>query len=704
MKKLCFLIVVLAAIFTPARADEGLWLPSLIGQLKIEDMRAQGFRLTAEDLYSVNEGSLKDAIVQFGGGCTGELVSADGLLLTNHHCGYSQIQAHSSVANDYLTHGFWAMNRQQELPNPGLKVSFLIRMDDVTKRALAGVEASMSEEVRAEKIAENSRAIVDEAVAGTHYRASVEPFYYGNQYFIFVYEEYLDVRLVAAPPSSIGKFGGDTDNWIWPRHTGDFSVFRVYAGPDNRPAPYSPDNVPFTPKRFLTIAAQGASEGDFTFVYGFPGRTYEYVTSDAVRYLVEHGNPHKVALRTIRLDIMNEFQSADPAVRIQYASKHAGVANAWKKWQGEMRGLIRNNVVREKLDGEAEFMAWAQDKPEYQHVLPRLHALYAEQEPYAFARDYVNEAFGAIELTRFAATFTALDGMNKEQIDRLRASAAAFFKNYSSAIDHRTAAAMLEAYDENVPEAFKPPLLSAYKSRFGSLAAAVDDLFDRSAFTTPERVEALLALSGKKRAKAVKNDPAVQLYDAFMTLYRGEIAPEYARLDREITTLYRTYMAGMMARESDRTFYPDANSTLRVAYGKVAGYMPMDAVCYEPYTSIEGIMEKDDPNVYDYDIPQSLRDLYASKDYGRWAVDGTVPVCFIATNHTSGGNSGSPILNARGELLGLNFDRTWEGTMSDIRYDPEICRNISVDIRYVLFVIEKVGNAGYLLDEMRFAE
>ncbi len=699
MVKKIIVLLALVATCSPVRADEGMWLPNLIGQLKIKDMQAQGFQLTAEDLYSVNEGSLKDAIVRFGSGCTGELVSADGLLLTNHHCGYGQIQSHSSVENDFLTYGFWAMNRRQELPNPGLKVSFLVRMDDVTERALRGVTASMSEQERGAAIAENSRAIVDGAVSGTHYRASVEPFYYGNQYFLFVYEEYTDVRLVAAPPTSIGKFGGDTDNWVWPRHTGDFSVFRIYAGPDNRPAPYSPDNVPFTPKRFLTIATQGAQEGDFTFVYGFPGRTSEYIVSDAVRYLIEQGNPHKIALRTQRLNIIDEFRSADPAVRIQYAAKHANVANSRKKWQGEMRGLIRRNVVQEKRDGEAAFEAWAQERPAYRDVLPRLRALYAELEPLKFAYDYVNEAFGAIELAMFAGRFAG--AKDRATIESLRDASADFFRNYSPAIDRRTATAMLEAYEANVPEAFRPAILAEYKADYGSIATAVDMLFERSAFTTPEKLNALSASNDIEAA--VENDPAVQLYDAFMMLYFTRIEPEQTRIEAEITTLYRSLMAGMMEREQDRVFYPDANSTLRVAYGKVSGYVPRDAVYYEPYTSIEGILEKDDPAVSNYNIPQILKDLYAAKDYGRWAVDGTVPVCFLATNHTSGGNSGSPILNSRGELLGLNFDRTWEGTMSDIRYDLEICRNISVDIRYVLFVIEKIGGAGYLLDEMRFA-
>ncbi|MCD8186760.1 MAG: S46 family peptidase [Rikenellaceae bacterium] len=706
MRKRFTLLLILLLGFGSVRADEGMWLPNLIGKLKIKDMQAQGFQLTAKDLYDVNEGSLKDAIVRFSSGCTGELVSADGLLLTNHHCGYGQIQAYSSVENDYLTHGFWAMSREQELPNPGLKVSFLVRMDDVTKQVLRGVRPSMTEQQRSDKIAENSLAIEEKAAANTHYRASVEPFYYGNQYFLFVYEDFEDVRLVGAPPSSIGKFGGDTDNWMWPRHTGDFSIFRVYAGPDNKPAPYSPENVPYQPKRFLTVSTQGAAEGDFTFVYGFPGRTYEYITSEAVRYMVEKGNPHKINLRTIRLNIMSEEQEKSVQTRIQYAFKHARVANSWKKWQGEMKGLIRRNVIREKEEAELDFMAWAQNKKEYAHVLPELNALYRELEPYAFARDYVNETYGAIELVGLATTLITPDmtELDERQWNNLHNYVADFFKNYSPVIDRRTAIRMLQEYDRNVPEMFQPAILADYKNQYGSIEAAVDDLFDRTMFVSQDQIEELLKLDPEAINVAVKADPVAQLYQDFNRLYRSGILPEYNRINREITPLYRVYMKGMMEREKSRIFYPDANSTLRIAYGKVNGYAPMDAVYYEPYTSIEGIMEKDDPHVYDYDIPQSLRDLYAAKDYGRWKVNGSVPVCFIATNHTTGGNSGSPILNAKGELLGLNFDRTWESTMSDVRYDPEICRNISVDIRYVLFVIDKIGGAGYLLNEMRFAE
>ena len=445
MRKLTYLALTLSLLFTlPAsRADEGMWLPSLIEQGRIKDMQAKGFRLTAQDLYAVNQASLKDAIVRFGSGCTGELISDQGLLITNHHCGYGQIQQHSSVEHDYLTNGFAAMNRSEELANPGLVVSFLVEMRDVTDAILKGVKPDMDEAERTKIIDRNKKKAVQTATKGNHYKASVEALYYGNQYFLFIYEVFEDVRLVFAPPSAVGKFGGDTDNWMWPRHTGDFSIFRVYAGKDNKPAPYSPDNVPYKPRKSFTISLKGVEEGDFTFVYGFPGRTYQYLHSEAVRYTQELGDPHKVHLRTLRLEVMNRAMAADPAVRIQYAAKNASVSNAWKKWQGEMKGLQRLGTVAKKQAFEKEFESWAADKPAYSGVTRRLAALYDTLEPYAFARDYHTEAVMAIELLKFAGNFANVTRFDDETIDKLQAAADKFFKDYVPTIDHQTAQAML---------------------------------------------------------------------------------------------------------------------------------------------------------------------------------------------------------------------------------------------------------------------
>ncbi len=572
------------------RADEGMWLPSLIGEGRIGDMRAKGLRLTAQDLYSVNRACLKDAIVRFGGGCTGELISDQGLLITNHHCGYGQIQQHSSVEHDYLTHGFAAMSRGEELPNPGLTVSFLVEMRDVTDQMLKGVSNKMDDAKRAKIMDRNKKAILERAVDGGRYRASVEALYYGNQYFLFVYEVFEDVRLVFAPPSAVGKFGGDTDNWMWPRHTGDFSLFRVYAGPDNKPAPYSTDNVPYVPKKSFTISLKGIRQGDFTFVYGFPGRTYRYLHSEAVRYIQEKSDPHKVKLRTLRLDIMNRAQAADPAVRIQYAAKNASVSNAWKKWQGEMKGLRRLGTVAKKRAFEREFEAWAADKPEYAGVTERLSALYDSLEPYAFAIDYHNEAAMAIEVLKFAGQFAAVQEWTPEIIDRLRQVAARFYKDYVPAIDRETARVLGAEYRRQAPE------------RFRVAGVDMDAVFDSTLFVDSARVRRLLELEDPQAiGRMVAEDPAVKAYRAFQDVYQLKIAPVHVELNRQIEREYRTYMRGMMEmRQGEHEFYPDANSTLRIAYGKVDGYRPADAVRYEPVSTLEGVMQKDDPEVYDY--------------------------------------------------------------------------------------------------------
>ena len=699
MKKIVLLILALFCLKgVPALADEGMWVPALI-QSRIKDMKAKGFKLTAEDIYSINRSSLKDAVLLFGSGCTGEVISDEGLFLTNHHCGYYFIGSHSSVEHDYLTNGFWAMNRSEELPNPGLTVSFLIRMEDVTDRALKGVGDEMPQAERDSMVKANAAGVIAKATAGTHYEAAVEPFYYGNQYFLFVYEKFRDVRLVAAPPSAIGKFGGDTDNWMWPRHTGDFSMFRIYADKNNNPADYSKDNVPYRPRRSFTISTAGLKEGDFTMVYGNPGRTMQYVVSDAIDYAVNRGNPAKIKMRTMRLEIMNAEQAKDPATRIAYAAKNARVSNQWKKWQGESKGLARLGTLDKKRAFEAQFTAWAADKPLYRDVLPKLRALYAELAPYAFARDYYQEAYQAIEMTQFAQN--AAKGIFKPDAEK---AGDGFFKNYSQTIDRLRTQAVLGEYVKNVPAEWTPAYFLEAVQKAGGVDRYVDELFEQSNFSTIEKYKALASADSATKAAALQNDPALLLAEAFNTFYNTKVDGTYKRLNTEINTLYRLYMKGLMEMQPDRTFFPDANLTLRVAYGTVEGYSPVDAVYYEPFSTIDGIMEKDNPDIYDYNIPQRLRDLYRTKEYGRWNVDGSVPVCFLATNHTTGGNSGSPVLNGRGQLVGINFDRTWESTMSDYEFDVVKCRNIIVDIRYVLFVIDRIGNAGYLLDEMRFAK
>ena len=707
MKKVT--IVVLALMLAlGAKADEGMWLPSLISQ-RITDMQEKGFRLSAEDIYSVNQASLKDAVVLFGRGCTGELISAEGLLLTNHHCGYGQIQKHSSVEHDYLKDGFWAMSREEELPNPGLSVSFLERMEDVTDIILNGYESGMSEDQRVEIVKNNSKALIDEVTKdGKGLRATVEALYYGNQYFLFLYRQYEDVRLVGAPPSSIGKFGGDTDNWMWPRHTGDFSMFRIYADKNNNPAPYSEDNVPYRPKKYFRISTNGVQEGDFTFIYGFPGSTKEYIHSEGVRYIEETGDPHKINLRTLRLDIMNKYQAQSQKVRIQYSSKNANVSNAWKKWQGEVKGIKKMKTVQTKQKFEKAFDKWAKGG-EFDGVIGRIAGIYKELEPYQFATDYYSETIRTVEITNFAMSIARLfvqeDSTMTFDSAKAAALAEAFYKDWYLPIDKESFVAVMTEYDRNVPADFKPEYYKEKLASYGSVDAWAEDIFTGSIFTDPDKVAALTA--GDK--DFVMADPATEFFNEFLKWYATDIQPVTTRLNQELQLAYRDYMRGQMVycrtQRIPKAFYPDANLTLRVAYGHIKGYSPADGVYYTPSSTIKGIMEKDNPDIFDYNIPQRLRDIYATKDYGRWAdASGEVPVCFIATNHTTGGNSGSPVINADGDLIGLNFDRVWEGTMSDIIFDPEICRNIALDVRYVLFTIDKIGEADYLFDEMTFTE
>ena len=710
MKNRTRLIALIATILMgiSAKADEGMWLPSLISQ-RIADMQEKGFRLSAEDIYSVNQASLKDAVVLFGRGCTGELISAEGLLLTNHHCGYGQIQKHSSVEHDYLKDGFWAMSREEELPNPGLSVSFLERMEDVTDIILKGYEPGMSEDQRVEIVRNNSKALIDEVTKeGKGLRATVEALYYGNQYFLFLYRQYEDVRLVGAPPSSIGKFGGDTDNWMWPRHTGDFSMFRIYADKDNNPAPYSEDNVPYRPKKYFRISTKGVQEGDFTFIYGFPGNTKEYIHSEGVRYIEEIGDPHKINLRTLRLDIMNKYQAQSQKVRIQYSSKNANVSNAWKKWQGEVKGIKKMKTVQTKQEFEKAFDRWAQGG-EFDGVIDRIAGIYKELEPYQFATDYYSETVRTVEIANFAMSIARLFVQEDSTMTFDSAKAAglaeAFYKDWYLPIDKESFVAVMNEYDKNVPADFKPEYYKERLASYGSVDAWAEDIFTGSIFTDPDKVAALTA--GDK--DFVMADPATEFFNEFLKWYAADIQPVTTRLNQELQLAYRDYMRGQMVycrtQRVPKAFYPDANLTLRVAYGHIKGYSPADGVYYTPSSTIKGIMKKDNPDIFDYNIPQRLRDIYATKDYGRWAdASGEVPVCFIATNHTTGGNSGSPVINADGDLIGLNFDRVWEGTMSDIVFDPEICRNIALDVRYVLFTIDKIGEADYLFEEMTFTE
>lgn len=699
LKKTIIALAISALAVSGAKADEGMWLPSLVGS-RIADMQAKGFKLSASDIYDVNQASLKDAVVLFGRGCTGELISSEGLVLTNHHCGYSMIQRHSTVEHDYLKDGFWAMTQKDELPCKGLTVSFLDRMEDVTSVILQGYEPTMDENERVGIVRKNSKALTDK-IAEEGLRGTVEALYYGNQYFLFVYREYRDVRFVGAPPSSIGKFGGDTDNWMWPRHTGDFSMFRVYTDKDGKPADYSEDNVPLHPRKYFKISTQGVHENDFTFIYGFPGSTQEYIHSEGVRYIAEVGDPHKIALRTLRLDIQKKYMKQSQDLRIRYSAKNATISNAWKKWQGESGGIRKMNTVAVKQQFEKDFAVWAKGSA-YEGLTERIAQIYKNLEPYAFATDYYNEAIRTIEIANFAASISKLYKDGKFSKGRFEGATASFYKDYYLPIDKESFIAVIQKYADNVPQDFQPEYFKAQMSVYGNAESWAEDLFGKTLFADSEKVKALTDSS----AALVAADPATLFAEKCADWFAENIRPVTKRLNQELQLAYRDYMRGQMEFAAGaKDFYPDANLTLRVAYGHVSGYEPMDGVYYKPSSTLEGVMEKDNPEIFDYNIPQRLRDIYAAKDFGKWTdAEGRVPVCFIATNHTTGGNSGSPVINADGNLIGINFDRVWEGTMSDIVFDPDVCRNIALDIRYVLFTLDRLAGAQRLLKELTLVD
>ena len=720
MKKL-LIVLILVLFMTPfVRSDEGMWIPLLIEQFNIEIMQEKGFKLTAEDIYSVNRACMKDGVMIFGGGCTAELISPEGLLITNHHCGYGRIQAHSSLEHDYLTDGFWAMTREEELPNPGLTVTFLKYMDDVTSLVLKGVKKKMSEQERNEIIESNISKIVTGATQGNHYSAFVRPFYMGNQFFLFVNETYRDVRLVGAPPSAIGKFGGDTDNWMWPRHTGDFSLFRIYANKDNMPADYSEDNVPFKPAYHFPISLKGVNEGDFTMVFGYPGGTSQYVPSYHISMLIDYIYPKMIELRGKKLDIIKEDMDGDPEVRIQYSSKAAGISNSWKRWIGEKSGMERLGTIEKKKEFEKEFSGWVKDKKKrekrYGQLLTSYKSLYEQMQEYSLVNSYTSETIGrsGVEGINMAAAFIPIvEAVNSEADDdelnhilrSLSSRIERFFRNYNMPTDKKLFVAMLELYGKNLDEKWQvPEYRELFNSCNGDFASIADDIYSQSVFTNQEKATQFVSNFDSRLINELEVDPLYILAKGVNVFLNEQVRDKYIEVAGEIANLDRLYMQAQIEFADDEMLWPDANFTLRVAYGEVGGYEPRDAVYYTHYTTLEGIIEKDNPEIYDYDVPDRLKELYYAKDYGRYAQDGKIPVCFIADNHTTGGNSGSPVINADGHLIGINFDRAWEGVMSDLMFNPEQSRNISLDIRYALFLIDKFAGAGYLLDEMTIVE
>lgn len=703
------------ALALPAHADEGMWLPQLLKQYNEPAMRNMGLKLTADQIYSVNQGSMKDGVVLFGGGCTGEIISNEGLLLTNHHCGYGSIQRHSSVKNDYLTNGFWSMERGAELPNAGLTATFIIRIEDVSQQALAGT-AGMPEDQRRMVINANLKKIEEEAVRGTHYEAEAMPFFYGTEYYLFVKEVFKDVRLVGAPPSSIGKFGGDTDNWMWPRHTGDFSLFRIYAGPDNKPAPYNAANKPLKPRHHFPISLAGVKPGDFTMVYGFPGRTQVYLTSFAVDMIRNKVNEPKIKLREERLKIMDRHMKRSDTIRIQYSAKYASLANYWKKWLGENRGIDRLDAIGKKRKLEQEFTKWvaadAGRQSKYGAVLPELQRLYKELEDVILAVDYQREAVLGAEAFYVASSATNLVKAIKEKKDAEKAAAALsnsqknLFKDFNRNVDREQFALVMQRYIKDVPASQHPKALKdaqalVTKKYKGDWEAYARYVYSNSAFLDTARTRKLAQESVKKGdTRKLEADPLYVLFNGFGAVYNETLVPKYLGIARQIELQNRLWVQGQREMQPSKAFYPDANSTLRVAYGQVKPYQPQDGVTYTHYTTLSGVMQKEDSTVEEFVVPARLKELYQKKDYGQYGVNGEMPLAFIASNHTTGGNSGSPVFNAQGQLIGTNFDRCWEGTMSDIVYDADQCRNITLDIRYTLFVIDKYAGAGHLVKEM----
>ncbi len=714
MRKLFFVFVVLVTVYRPlVKADEGMWLPLFIERLNYVDMQKMGLQLTAEEIYSVNNSSIKDAIVQFGGGCTAEVISDQGLLLTNHHCGYSRIQAHSSLEHDYLSNGFWAETLEDELPNPGLSVSFLVRIEDVTARVLAEVTAIMTENERSEKVNAISETIKNEATDGNHYKASVRGFYEGNEYYLFVYEIYTDVRLVGAPPSSIGKFGADTDNWMWPRHTGDFSIFRIYSDKGGKPADYSKDNIPFKPKHSLPVSIAGVQKGDFSMIMGYPGGTERYMTSFGVKMALEIHNQTVVDIRDKKLKIMMDDMQADQGIRIKYASKHARTSNYWKYYIGQTKGLKRLKVYDKKVALEKEFTDWvnmsSERKEKYGNALTDISEAYKQLTAYELVSVYQSEAIrGGSEILNYAGSFSALKKelsekeISQEKVDKLVAQlkerATSYFKDYNAPTDQKLLAAMLDMYYKNVPESQQPEYLksvaSKYKGNFGLFAEKV---FQSSAFVSQQRVEAFLQ---NPSAKAIDKDIAYQTAKSMNNYYTEQIRPKlmdaYDLLDKG----NRAFIAGLREMKADKKFYPDANSTMRLTYGQVLDYYPADAIHYKYFTTLSGVMQKEDPDNWEFVVPEKLKELYKNKDFGKYGEGGELKVCFLTNHDITGGNSGSPVLNGKGELIGLAFDGNWEAMSGDIAYEPELQRTINVDIRYVLFIIDKFAGAKRLIDEM----
>lgn len=694
-----------------AQRNGGMWIPT---ELNETEMKELGMKISAKDIFNPNQPSIKDAVVHFNGGCTAEVISPKGLLLTNHHCGYRQIQSHSTVENDLLSNGFWAQNETEELPNPGMVVDFIVDIQEVSDRILPGTENLTPQEAQAaiqrniEEAKKSFKLTPDQKIA-------IRSMYDGNKYYAFIIETFKDIRLVGAPPQSIGKFGSDTDNWVWPRHVGDFSLFRIYANKkNNQPAEYSPENVPYKPKYYLPISVRDLKEDDFTFVFGFPGKTEEYLPSIAVQKIVEDIDPARISVRNVALNILDEKMRADDATRIKYASKYASIANYRKKWQGEVEGLTKSKAVQKKQAYENSLAA---KNPEIKTTISTFNRLYNEQAPYALNAAYYSEVMGNAETLRLANFYInyvrSAESGNRDSkyLENLKSYLKDFYKNYDADIDAKVTAHLLSLFAEKSPEEFLPSGFSKFKNVEENLKT-ISEWSKNSIITGGKDLNGANVnkdidqfFNEYQLVATLKEDPFYQLALSMKEVYTQKVEPQNRNLQLEINALQKKYMKQQMYTDKEKQFFPDANSTLRVTYGVVKGSNPRDAVEYDYQTHLSGVIEKYIPGDYEFDVPQRLLDLYQAKDYGIYKdATGEVPVNFTATNHTTGGNSGSPVIDAYGNLIGLNFDRQWEGTMSDINYDPELCRNIMVNTQYILFVIDKYANAKWLLDEMKIVK
>jgi len=713
MKKITFflLIFIFTASFS-SRADEGMWLPQLLQKLNESRMKSLGMKISAADIYSINKGSLKDAIVSLGGFCTAEVISSKGLILTNHHCGFDAIQNHTSLEKNYLRDGFWAKDNAGELPNKGLFVTFIVRIDDVSNTVMKGVNNNMDEKERQSLIDKNIAGAIKDVQKEATQDAFIRGFFEGNQYYLFVTETYRDIRLVGAPPSAIGNFGKDTDNWMWPRHTGDFSMFRIYASKENKPAEYAADNIPYSPKKSLKISLKGIKENDFTMVFGFPGRTMEYQITSVPWPHPVIGIFTKIAIRDKALLIIDGYMRKDEALKIKYAAKYASIQNAYKKWQGEVLGLTKTNAFLKKKNYENIFQqrvnANAGLKQQYGNVLQNLAEAYKNMEPFGLGRDYYNELFSKIELYAIGMQLNSLvtahskgEAVYASRLKQVQTSINDLLDEYDVQVDKKIFETLIEIYAKRQDKNFvAPQLLHELETTDGSYAAFTNRVYSQQNLYNRDSLNALFAKPAEEAIAQIGKFDAINLFKSLQVTYQQNVQQKLNEYQAQINKFQRLYTKGQLEVMKEKKFYPDANSTLRVTYGQVKGYNPRDGVYYNYYSTLDGLMQKYVPGDYEFDVPEKLRQLYATKDYGIYGHNGVMPVCFIASNHTTGGNSGSPVLDAYGNLIGLNFDRVWEGTMSDINYDASICRNIMVDIRYVLFIVDKYAGATHLIKEM----